>query len=159
MSWRKVPEIVPGGEWLVELESGNTREIAEREARSDAVKRYGSIARRAPLRPGEPLRRETPLRPINRERAAKREAKAFGAKARFVRTLHCLSCWSPPPSEAAHVTSRGAGGDSTVLVPLCTACHRRQHANGWVALGAPREWWLARAASLEARWQAMQEAA
>jgi hypothetical protein len=61
----------------------------------------------------------------------------------FVRQLPCAACGKPAPSEAAHVrtgTDGGAGvkpGDR-YAVPLCTACHAKQHRIGeltfWSAL-------------------------
>jgi hypothetical protein len=52
----------------------------------------------------------------------------------FVRRLPCVACGKAAPSEAAHVrtgTDSGVGikpGDR-YAVPLCSACHARQH---WV---------------------------
>jgi hypothetical protein len=61
----------------------------------------------------------------------------------FVRLLPCVACGKAAPSEAAHVrtgTDCGAGvkpGDR-YAVPLCTACHAKQHRIGeltfWSAL-------------------------
>src|ERR1700739_2199819 len=61
----------------------------------------------------------------------------------FVRQLPCVACGKAAPSEAAHVrtgTDGGAGvkpGDR-YAVPLCTACHTKQHRTGeltfWSAL-------------------------
>ena len=61
----------------------------------------------------------------------------------FVRQLPCVACGKAAPSEAAHVrtgTDGGAGmkpGDR-YAVPLCAACHARQHRIGelsfWSAL-------------------------
>jgi hypothetical protein len=61
----------------------------------------------------------------------------------FVRQLPCVACGKAAPSEAAHVrcgTDGGVGvkpGDR-YAVPLCTACHARQHRIGeltfWSAL-------------------------
>src|SRR5215469_5743683 len=61
----------------------------------------------------------------------------------FVRQLPCVACGKAAPSEAAHVRT---GTDGAVgvkpgdryAVPLCTACHARQHRIGelsfWSAL-------------------------
>jgi hypothetical protein len=61
----------------------------------------------------------------------------------FVRQLPCVACGKAAPSEAAHVRT---GTDSGVgikprdryAVPLCSACHARQHRTGeltfWSAL-------------------------
>jgi len=61
----------------------------------------------------------------------------------FVRQLPCVACGKAAPSEAAHVrtgTDSGIGvkpGDR-YAVPLCTACHAKQHRIGeltfWSAL-------------------------
>jgi hypothetical protein len=61
----------------------------------------------------------------------------------FVRQLPCVACGKAAPSEAAHVrtgTDSGIGikpGDR-YAVPLCSACHARQHRIGelsfWSAL-------------------------
>jgi hypothetical protein len=61
----------------------------------------------------------------------------------FVRQLPCVACGKAAPSDAAHVrigTDGGIGrkpGDR-YAVPLCTACHARQHRVGeltfWSAL-------------------------
>lgn len=53
----------------------------------------------------------------------------FGDKAEWIRTLPCLVCGNLP-SQAAHVKSRGAGGLSEDLVPLCHTHHAEQHAIG-----------------------------
>ena len=48
----------------------------------------------------------------------------------FVRTMPCLVCWRMP-AEAAHVRSRGAGGnDVGNVVPLCHEHHMEQHTIG-----------------------------
>ena len=48
----------------------------------------------------------------------------------FVRTMPCLVCWRMP-TEAAHVKSRGAGGnDVGNVVPLCHEHHVEQHTIG-----------------------------
>jgi len=61
----------------------------------------------------------------------------------FIRQLPCVACGKAAPSEAAHVrtgTDGGVGvkpGDRYAL-PLCTACHAKQHRIGeltfWSAL-------------------------
>lgn len=56
-----------------------------------------------------------------------KHAEQFSDCARMARLLPCCRCDRRPPSEAAHVLSRGAGGkDSGNVVPFCTACHRFQ---------------------------------
>ena len=44
---------------------------------------------------------------------------------------NCLICFKP--SDAAHIKSRGAGGDDAHdnLIPLCRWHHQLQHSMGW----------------------------
>jgi hypothetical protein len=79
---------------------------------------------------------------VRREAELEVRERVFGAKATWIRTLPCVigmdrrdgttTVAHPCPywTEAAHATSRGAGGDSTHLIPLCTAHHHEQHAVG-----------------------------
>ena len=100
------------------------------------------MKRGGPLKRRTPLRRTGRLRSRNPERAAKRRAQDFGLLAEYARGLPCCACGSPAPSDPAHVRSRGAGyharlanGDGNII-PLCRACHMRQHSQGWSALFA-----------------------
>src|SRR5215468_3225407 len=61
----------------------------------------------------------------------------------FVRRLPCVACGKAAPSDAAHVrtgTDSGTGmkPSDRFAVPLCTACHAKQHRIGeltfWSAL-------------------------
>src|SRR5499427_410099 len=61
----------------------------------------------------------------------------------FVRQLPCVACGKVAPSEAAHVRTGTDGGVGVkpadrYAVPLCTACHAKQHRIGeltfWSAL-------------------------
>src|SRR5215471_1075009 len=61
----------------------------------------------------------------------------------FVRQLPCVAFGAVAPSEAAHVRTGTDGGvrekpDDRYAVPLCTACHAKQHRIGeltfWSAL-------------------------
>jgi hypothetical protein len=61
----------------------------------------------------------------------------------FLRQLACVACGKPAPSEAAHVRTGTDGGVAIkpadrYVVPLCTACHAKQHRVGeltfWSAL-------------------------
>ena len=50
----------------------------------------------------------------------------------FIRTLNCVICNAPPPSEAAHIRMGLAGGmgmkgPDKWTVPLCHRCHSKQH--------------------------------
>lgn len=49
------------------------------------------------------------------------------------RNLPCAACSRKPPSDPAHITSVGAGGDDVEdnLLPLCRDHHRMQHDKGW----------------------------
>lgn len=70
----------------------------------------------------------TRLRRVDPERAAARRADAFGPCAAMARLLPCAICRRPPPSEPAHVRSRGAGGkDRGNVWPGCSLHHRLQH--------------------------------
>lgn len=74
------------------------------------------------------LERHTRLRARNPERAARRQAEAFGDCARMARLLPCCVCLALPPSDPAHVLSRGAGGkDWANCAPLCRRHHSEQH--------------------------------
>lgn len=58
---------------------------------------------------------------------------AFGPCANMARLLPCCvpSCKRPPPSDPAHVISRGAGGkDHANVVSLCRLHHNQAHAIG-----------------------------
>jgi hypothetical protein len=61
----------------------------------------------------------------------------------FVRQLPCVACGKAAPSDAAHVRTGTDGGvgrkpGDRYTVPLCTACHAKQHRIGeltfWSAL-------------------------
>jgi hypothetical protein len=61
----------------------------------------------------------------------------------FVRQLPCVACGKAAPSEPAHVRTGTDGGvgmkpGDRYAVPLCTACHAKQHRVGeltfWSAL-------------------------
>lgn len=51
-----------------------------------------------------------------------------------VRGFRCAACGKEPPSDPAHVRSRGAGGPDEPwnLLPLCRNHHQEQHKRGWV---------------------------
>ena len=56
----------------------------------------------------------------------------------FVRQLPCVACGGAAPSEAAHVRTGTDGGvgvkpGDRYAVPLCTACHTKQHRAGELA--------------------------
>ena len=56
----------------------------------------------------------------------------------FVRQLPCVTCGRAAPSEAAHVRAGTDGGvglkpSDRYAVPLCTACHAKQHRIGEVS--------------------------
>lgn len=64
----------------------------------------------------------------------KRSAVKDPAMLAEIRSQPCVVCGATP-SDAAHIKSRGAGGDDTAdnLMPLCREHHRIQHADGWPA--------------------------
>lgn len=81
-----------------------------------------------------PLTRKTRLKAKTKLKA-RRIAKRFAARrdpayADWIRQMVCLVCCGRP-AEAAHVRSRGAGGDDRGnLVPLCHQHHAEQHRIG-----------------------------
>lgn len=92
------------------------------------------IQRRSPLRPGTGSRKRSLIRKVNRARKARLFHEDFGGKEylAFIHGLECAVCGMPCDlTEAAHLTSRGAGGKADVLVPLCgtrfgvLGCHAR----------------------------------
>lgn len=94
------------------------------------------MKRSPPPKRNTPLKRKRSIRPVNgRHRQARRE-RQFGPQSELARRSPCAACGSPPPSDPAHVRSRGAGGDDSQVIPLCRRCHIRQHARGWRALEA-----------------------
>jgi hypothetical protein len=61
----------------------------------------------------------------------------------FIRLLPCVACGKAAPSEAAHIRTGTDGGvgmkpGDRYAIPLCTACHTKQHRVGeltfWSAL-------------------------
>jgi hypothetical protein len=113
--------------------------------------------KRSKLEPGEkPLRRSKRMRQVNRARAAKRYAEAFGEKAAWIRTLACAACRAPGPSDPHHVRSRGAGGKAADLVPLCRSCHDLGHRGGWSRFGLDLK---ALSEALESEWKRQKEVA
>lgn len=80
-----------------------------------------------------PIQRKARLNPRNAERAAKRLERDFGTEAfrSWVRGLGCSvpSCGSTDV-ELAHARSRGAGGDWTMIAPLCHTHHALAHTIG-----------------------------
>lgn len=77
-----------------------------------------------------PLRRKKRINPYNAVRRARRRLEAFGPQAAYCRTQPCCVCLAPPPSDPAHVRSRGAGGKDSDCVSLCRFCHTQQHQLG-----------------------------
>lgn len=95
------------------------------------------------------IARRRPVRKVNPKRKAKRYEVAFGAKADWIREMACGICFAPGPSDPHHVKTRGAGGTSADLVPLCRRCHGEGHAIGWTGFLVEMRML---AAELEARW-------
>lgn len=50
----------------------------------------------------------------------------------YIKTLPCMAC-GQMPTDPAHVTSVGAGGDDVAVnvMPLCRQHHTEQHSKGW----------------------------
>jgi hypothetical protein len=88
---------------------------------------------------------------------------AFGDKAAWIRSQACVvrvrgvGGICDGAVEAAHVKSRGAGGDSSHLLPLCEHHHEKQHTIGIrtfeVKYGLDLE---ALAAEYELRWRSLE---
>jgi hypothetical protein len=73
----------------------------------------------------------------------KLDAHRRGQHLTFIRQLPCVACGRAAPSEPAHVRTGTDGGvgikpGDRYAVPLCTACHAKQHRVGelsfWSAL-------------------------
>lgn len=88
--------------------------------------------KRTPIRRTTPLRRSSRLAPRNAKRKSERWTRQFGSPERvaFVRSLCCVACLNFGEIENHHITSRGAGGVATDIVPLCQTCHRAWHKQG-----------------------------
>ena len=71
-----------------------------------------------------------PQAPMTLSKKEERRERQFGPKADWIRTLPCAACGRDGPSDPAHMKSRGAGGTSDHLVPLCRMCHTEQHTKG-----------------------------
>lgn len=70
-------------------------------------------------------------RPLMRKISLRRQ----GTHLAFVRQLPCVACGKAAPSEAAHVRTGTDGGTGMkpgdrYAIPLCTACHAKQHRVG-----------------------------
>ncbi|MCY0986000.1 hypothetical protein OV203_02590 [Nannocystis sp. ILAH1] len=74
-------------------------------------------------------RARKPLPARNAARRARLLERNFGERGAAVRDMPCLLAGRGCDGrvEAAHVRSRGAGGDRRELVPLCSGHHREQH--------------------------------
>src|SRR6516225_4817416 len=76
-------------------------------------------------------------------RKPKLDSHRRGQHLSFIRQLPCVACGRAAPSEPAHVRTGTDGGvgikpGDRYTVPLCTACHAKQHRIGelsfWSAL-------------------------
>lgn len=90
--------------------------------------------KRTPLKRKTELKRTGRIKPVNHKRKAQRNRDHFGEKAEWIRTLPCLVC-GQGPSQACHAKSRGAGGTSDHLVPMCKKHHDEQHLVGVKTFG------------------------
>jgi hypothetical protein len=110
--------------------------------RGKPIRRSGALKRGAGLKPGKPLARKTRLRPVNPERKLERYARNYGDRGAIVRAMPCLLLAAggcKGAVEAAHVKSRGAGGDRRSLIPLCMGHHNEQHQHGAKTFAAKYE--------------------
>jgi len=98
--------------------------------RGKPLRRRAPIVRNGRLANGAPANSRKPLRQRNPERRARLLVEQFGAQAQHCRDSPCCACGAPPPSDPAHVRSRGAGGKDSDTVPLCRSCHDEQHRSG-----------------------------
>lgn len=97
-----------------------------------------AFSRRKDLRRQSELERKTPMKRRNKQRRKKLHREHYGTKAAYVRSHPCCVCARPAPSEPHHIPSRGAGGTSKDLVPLCgtsvaegrEGCHAEFHRLG-----------------------------
>lgn len=81
----------------------------------------------------KPLIRKTRMKPVNPERKAVRHEESFGPAgfADWIRSLGCsVPACASQQIEVAHARSRGAGGDWTETLPLCSNHHRLSHNRG-----------------------------
>jgi elongation factor P hydroxylase len=101
--------------------------------------------------------KRSPMKRTNPARKKREHARAYGPAERIVwlKSLPCFACGYHGPTlrEVAHVVTGGTGrkADADKTVPLCPACHRTQHAQGWDAIGMTRE-----SATAAAIWYALQ---
>lgn len=79
------------------------------------------------MKRGKGPQTRTPMKKRNAARKKKAYARDFGDKAAYVRSLPCVICHEPGPSDPHHHPTRAAGGTSKDLVPLCFAHHREVH--------------------------------
>lgn len=88
------------------------------------------------LKRGKSQLKRTRIKPVNSKRKAKLRAEQFGedGKREWIIGLPCIVC-GRSPSEPAHAKSRGAGGTSEHLLPMCHRHHREQHMMGVTSFG------------------------
>lgn len=50
----------------------------------------------------------------------------------LIRNQPCINCNHPPPSDPAHIKTRGSGAGfkENEMMPLCRVCHVEQHTVG-----------------------------
>lgn len=116
------------------------------------------LARAKGLEPGDGPSRKGRIRPVNRARRAKRHARDFGTKAKWIRSQPCVVSGQRVGIVAAHVKSRGAGGGAEWLVPLRWDLHEEQHTVGILTFQERHRIDLVREARrLERMWKRLQE--
>jgi hypothetical protein len=106
------------------------------------------------------------LKARNEKRIRERREAAYGAKAKWIRTLPCHICatWGVPQQDrtvAAHCEkTRGAGGTSGHLIPLCVDHEQRFHGMGRESFQIAYKMSLADATAVyDAFWRREQDAA
>jgi hypothetical protein len=96
------------------------------------------------MKPGKPLSRKTPLRPVSAKRRAAKaspEGKAGKAHMALVAQLSCVIC-DTRPVHVHHVIHKRYStrrAPDTDTIPLCRACHDELHAGKetWAAKHGP----------------------
>jgi hypothetical protein len=85
-------------------------------------------SKRTEMKLGGPIERKSKLKPIRRDRKAKRFEEDFGGKDRALwgKARPCDTCGAPPPSQNSHVLSRGGRlGKGQEVISQCQGCHDR----------------------------------
>jgi hypothetical protein len=87
-------------------------------ARRSRLKAKKGLKRGGRLRCKAKLKAKKRIKWVNKERRAKLEARDYGPKAVWARTLACHITRRPAPSVAAHPDTRGSGSHSEAIMPF-----------------------------------------